>query len=315
MSLIELIRMANVMIGGILSIDRPDEEAISRISQGDFDLLQLVNGGEIWHDLQFLVPHRRKIHGLRVSGIFDGFRGLNELTELVHLNLEDYSPNPVLDLSSLTKLQNCKMAWSPKIVGNAFFSIPALRDISLMKYRGRSCAEIGLAKGLRRLTLRHAKLESLNGIAGCELLEELRLIQVKGLSSLAGIEACKALHVLEIEKGSRLPDVAESLQQCSSLTEVLLDGDFEVTHLAWIQANPQMTRFRTDAAVLDINWDALFGAPRLSEIAFKYVPHTLLPDDEIKAIATSHSKHVQWVEHGGTKRSPWIEIHFRKPTA
>lgn len=303
--------MASINIGGTLSIDRPDEDAFFRVSNENFDLLQLVNGGEIWHDLEFLIPHRQKIRRLRVSGIFDGFHGLEQLTELTHLNLEDYSPSPVFDFSSLRKLQFCQMGWSPKFAGNTVFSLPELREVSLLKYRGTNCAEIGVAKRLRSLKLRRGRLESLDGIAGCESLEELRLMQVKGLTSLAGIETCKTIKVVEIEKGSALAGVAESLRQCSKLTEVLLEGDFEVADLAWIQTNPGMTRFRTDAIVRDVDWNTLFGAPDLFEIAFKYAPRNLPSDDEIKAIATSLGKHVKWLEHGGTQRSPWIEVHFK----
>ena len=303
--------MTSVKVGGTLSVDRPDEDAVTRILQDDFDLLQLVNGGVVWHDLQFLSPCKQKIRRLRTSGIFDGFRGLETLTDLVHLNLEDYSPDPVFDFSPLAKLEFCKMGWSPKIVGKAFFSIPNLREVSLLKYKGHDCAEIGLAKKLRCLELRRGMLESLDGIAGCSSMEELRLFQVKGLSSLAGIEKCRSLKVIEVEKGSVLTNVAQSLRQCSALTEVLLDGGFELADLGWIKANSGMTRFRSDAIVLDVDWHALFGATKLLEISFRYAPHALQSDDEIKAIAATYGRHVQWIEHGGTKRSLWLEVHFR----
>jgi hypothetical protein len=169
-----------------------------------------------------------------------------------------------------------------------------------------------LAKKLRVLKLRHSKLESIEGIDACEMLEELRLIQVKGLSSLGEIGACRSLRVIEIEKGSKFVDIAESLTQCSKLTQVLLEGDFEIADLKWMRSNPNMIRFRTDAVVLDVDWNLLFGLAKLREIAIKHIPGTLQSDEEIKAIAGSHGRDIQWIEHGGTRRSPWVEIHFRE---
>ncbi|MFZ6732651.1 hypothetical protein ACO0LG_12070 [Undibacterium sp. Ji42W] len=293
-----------------LSISGTDENSVRRISEFKFDLLQLVNGGEIWHDLRFLIPFKNNIKKLRVSGIFNGFLGLEMLSELTQLDLEDYPPLPVVDLSSLIELRICKMGWSPKIFGERFFSIPVLEEISITRYRGVNCVEIGLAKKLRHLKLRHGKLESLNGIEGCSLLEEMRFIKVTGLTSLDGIAACKALRVIEIEKGSVIENIAESFFGCSNLTEVFLEGDFEIANLSWIEKNPNMTKFRADAVVLNIDWHKLFGAPKLDEIAFRHIPNALCSDDEIKDIAKSQGKKIQWIEHGGIRRLPWVEIHF-----
>lgn len=301
-----------VNIGGTLSVDRLDEDAKRHISDDTYDLLQLVNGGEIWNDLQFLIPYARKIRKLRISGIFNNFAGLDKLTELSHVNLEDCEPRPVLDLSPLSKLQSCKMGWSPRIIGSAFFSIPELQHVSLFKYAAQDCMEIGLADKLRSLILRHGSLGSLIGISGCEPLEELRLIKMKGLVLLEEIAKCRALRILEIEKGAAFIDISASLEKCSSLMEVLLDGDFEISCLSWLNANTKMTRFRSDAVVLDVDWTCIFEAPKLFEISFKHRPGMLQTDDEIKKIANHSGKQVQWIEHGGSRRAPWIEIHFNK---
>ncbi len=280
--------------------------------EGDFDLLQLVNGGEVWLNLRFLAPYVHKISRLRVSGICDSFAGLDALTGLVHLDLDDYDPAPVFDFSPLKNLEFVRMGWSSKMMVSQFFSIPRLREISLLGFKAVNCEGIGAASKLRTLKLRHSTLESLEGLAGCESLEELRLIAVKKLPSLNGIEGCKALKVIEIEKGSILENVDESLQKCTALTEVLLVGKFEVATLQWIRTNPMIRRFRSDAVVLEIDWNVLFGAPELREIAFTHIPDVLPTDDEIKKIAHSQGKHLQWIEHGGTRRVPWIEFHFKE---
>lgn len=296
---------------GKLSIDRLDAQAITAL-EGEFNFLQLVNGGEIWQDLRFLSPYARKIWRLRVSGICDSFAGLEELTQLRHLDLDDYVPAPVFDFSRFVHLEFVRMGWSAKMMTAQLFSLPQLREISLLSFKAPNCDAIGLAGKLQKLKLRYSAVDSLDGLGACKALEELRLTSVKKLTSLNGIEACPALKLIEIEKGPELARVDESLQKCTALTEVLLGGKFEVATLAWIRANPMMRRFRSDAMVLDIDWNVLFGAHDLREVAFIHAPGVLPGDDEIKTLAGDHGKNVQWIEHGGTRRAPWIELHFKK---
>jgi hypothetical protein len=94
-----------------------------------------------------------------------------------------------------------------------------------------------------------------------------------------------------------LENISESLRKCAALTQVLLVGKFEVASLQWIRFNPMMQRFRSDAVVLEIDWNDVFDASHLNEIAFAHTPDMLPSDDEIKAIARSHGRDLQWIEH------------------
>ena len=304
-------RMTTIDIGGTLSVDRPDAMAIDRIARGGFELLQLVNGGEEWSTLEFLAPHRQKVRRLRISGLFKRFTGLDQLTELAELDLGDAPPDPMRDFSALCKLESCKLAWTSKILAETFFALPRLSKLFLLRYRHTDCSQIGLAGQLKVLELTQPRLSSLGGLDGCTSLEALKMIQVRGLFSLDGIERCPSLRVLDIEQGSAFKDAAGSLQRCSSLEEVLLDGNFEISNLGWMRSNPRIAKFRTDAVVLDVDWHVLFGLPGLHEIAIRHVPGALRSDDDIKEIARSFGKQVQWIEHGGTRRAPWVEVHFR----
>jgi hypothetical protein len=297
--------------GGKLSIDRLDPQAITAL-EGEFDFLQIVNGGEVWKDLYFLGPYAHKVKGLRVSGICDGFAGLNALTQLAQLDIDDYPPDPVVDFSPLVHLATVRMGWSSKMKAVPFFSLPCLQEVDLISFKAMDCNNIGLANRLLKLQLRHGSLESLDGLGGCTVLEELRLKSVRKLTSLHGIERCKELKVIEFVKGSVLQHIDESLSELSGLTEVLLEGKFDVPTLGWIRHNPLLARFRSDAPVLDIDWSALFGAPHLWEVAFVYQSGALPPDEEIKSMASMHGKTLHWIEHGGTRKVPWIELHFRR---
>ncbi len=298
-----------------ISIGRKDESTMHRLERSEFDLLRIVNGGEIWQDISFLIPFKDKIKKLHVSGIVNGFFGLGELDALTELDLGDYSPSPVVDFSTLSKLGTCKMGWSSKMKGKNFFSIPALEKISLAGYKAENGVEIGLAKRLKCLELRHSRLDNLQGLEGCQLLEELRLIRVSGLTALDALQTCKALKIIEIDTGSRIENIAASLVHCSNLTQVFLAGDFTLGSLTWVTQNPGLTSLRTDALVSNIDWQILFAAPKLADLALKYEPGSLCTDEEIKNIAKSCGRHIQWIEHGGTRRSPWVEIHFKKNAA
>lgn len=303
--------MAISNIAGKLSIDRLDAQASAAL-EGQFDFVQLTNGGEIWHDLRFLSPYAHKIARLRVSGICDSFAGLDALTQLLHLDLDDYVPAPVFDFSPFEKIEFVRMGWASKMKAVPFFSLPHLRDISLLGFKAPDCSNIGLAARLQKLKLRHGAVDCLEGLGGCKSLEELRLISVKKLSSLNGIEACPSLRIIDIAKGPELQNIDVSLDRCVGLTQVLLGGKFDVASLAWIRANPMMHSFRSDARVLDVDWHALFGARNLQEIAFIHRPGALDSDEAIKALASTYGKNLHWIEHGGTRAAPSVELHFKE---
>ncbi|HEY5994116.1 MAG TPA: hypothetical protein VIU46_05885 [Gallionellaceae bacterium] len=301
----------SVNINGTLSIGRFDHDAVRQLSAGNYDLVQLVNNGLEWADLEFLSAYTHKIHRLRLGwGVYNSLAGLEKLTELTYLDLDDLPPDPVYDFSSFSNLQVCKMRWSPKLDQQSFFSLPNLNQVALMWCKTKDCTQIGFAHKLRTLELRFGVVSSLDGLSNCKSLEELRIIRVKGLTSLDEIAKLTHLKTLEIDKGSKFSEVARSLSQCSNLAEVLLEGDFEITDLEWIRKNARLTRFRSDATVQNVDWHAVFNAPALSEIAFAYTPGGLMNDGDIKTIAESCGKPVRWIEHGGTRRRPWVEIHF-----
>ncbi|MES2040997.1 MAG: hypothetical protein V4495_24535 [Pseudomonadota bacterium] len=295
-----------------LSINGIDDPAMRRLADCEFELIQIINGGKVWQDLNFLIPFKDKIKKLRVTGIVNGFLGLDMLNALTELDLDDYFPLPVVDFSTLSQLEICKMGWSSKMQGKNFFSIPRLEKISLARFKAENSEEIGLAKKLKCLELRHGTLGSLRGLEGCCMLEELRLIKVSGLTSLDGLDACKALKIIEIEASGRIENITACLERFSNLTCVLLEGDFALNSLAWVANNPGLTSLRADVVIPNIDWRTLFSAPKLEDLALKYKPGSLCTNEEIKNIATSCGKHIQWIELGGTRRAPWIEIHFKK---
>ncbi|KAB2841039.1 MAG: hypothetical protein F9K47_12235 [Burkholderiales bacterium] len=163
---------------------------------------------------------------------------------------------------------------------------------------------------MKALTLRHSKLLSLKGIETCSQLEELRLLRVKGLRSLDGVEHCTQLRILEIDRGSAPVGVADVLCRLEGLEEVYFEGDFVLEHLRWLVRNRQMRSFRSDAVVIDVDWTKVFESPLLREIAFRHQPGALQRDTDIAQIAASFGRPLKWVEHGGTSKRPWVELHF-----
>lgn len=298
-------------IGDIVSFGSAEDYVVHRGGIRRSDLLQLVNGGTMWQDLRLLVADRAEVTRLRVSGLIHAFKGLEQLCELVELDLEDYAPSPVRDFSPLQQLTVCKMGWYPKLDAAAFFSLPRLSEVSLLRYRAQDFSSIGLAKRLKVLRLRWGHVKSLRGIEGCSHLEELRLTHLRGLESLEGIESCNDLRVLELESRGPLRDVHLTLGRCRGLKEVLLEGTFELPDLGWIALNPALERFRSDVAVLNVDWQSAFSAPALHELAFRYQPNSLQDDSSILAAGECAGRRIAWLEHGGTKGAPWIEVHFR----
>jgi hypothetical protein len=296
---------------GRLSISCLDDEARSVLSEGSFDQLNIVNGGEIWCDLQFLVPYKDRVRKLQTIAAFQSFRGLEQLSELVELSLSDQAPDPIYDFSALTKLQYCCLEWSRKMNGQAFFSLPELRHVSIYLYKSADFSEIGLSKSLRCLDLRYGRVDSLQGLAGCRALEELRLSYLRGLASLDGIEACRTLKTIEIDKGALSGDISGSLENLGSLEQVYLYSDkIELADLKWLTSNPGMAILRSSSVVRNIDWHVLFAAPKLYDVLIAHSPGSLPPDEAIKDIASQHGKIVAKIEHSGTRRSPWINIDF-----
>jgi len=298
--------MANSILGRVLSLEHPDADAFSRLSGNDFDAVQLLNGGEIWRDVRSLVQFKEKVRDLRVLAVVKGFRGLDELTELVCLNLEDSPPLPVVDLSRLQNLRDCKFGWSPRLVARSFFSLPNLERISIYRYVAPTCSEVGLAKRLREATFRHGTIGSLEGVQGCTDLEILRLVRVRELTSISPLSACKRLRILDIDEGPEIHGLP-ILGELPNLEEVLLSGRFELESIEWMRGLQDLQRFRSDALVRSIDWTIPFSLPKLTDFATRFVPGSSLSVADFKRLAGSSGRSVL-VEFGGTRRSPWVEL-------
>ena len=291
--------MTASLVGTTLSIDRWDDTSERAVAAGGYELLQLISGTETWVDLRFLAPYSAVVRHLRVSWLLRSCKGLDLLTELCSLNLGDRPPTPIRSLASLKCLRSCKMGWAKRIDGRAFFALPELREVSLLGYSADDCSDIGLATNLNSLTLRHSRLRSLVGIASC-----------KDLQCLDGVERCARLRILDVQRGSPLAGVADTLSKLGGLEEVYLEGDFEVEHMRWLGQNPRMTSLRSDAVVTNIDWVNVFESPMLREVAFRYQPGVLQGNREILDAGTSLGRPLKWIERGGTRKRPWVELHF-----
>ena len=260
--------------------------------------------------MKFLVPFKEHVKNLLASGVFNGFAGLDGLTELVCLNLGDYSPDPVFDLSSLGKLEICKMGWSKKISGEKFFSLPKLREVSLFNYKNDDLLEIGATKNLVKLSLRYGSVKQFIGLCNCDKLEVINIINVRNIESINGIECCRSLKTVDFCNLNVACDISAIFYNCSELINVSVGGSAFFNDLDWIKSNKKVAKIRSDSVVRKIDWEVIFGAPELNEIAFKFVPGNIKTDIEIRAISRANGKNLKWIEHGGTKKSPWIELHF-----
>lgn len=281
-------------------------QAISAIEAGGFDELS-VNTGE-WKNFEPLMPFVNQVRRLSVTSPVTSFRGIEKLTKLVSLELDD-APNPPLDILQLRQLECCYLRWHKKYP-KAFFELPRLREITLVGYSDSNCENIGLATGLVELDLRQGAVKSLSGLERLGKMRSLSLAYMKNLQDVSAVAGLTEMEVLHIEKCPKVMDIA-FVEQFNDLRVLFLDcGSSGFQDLRWLSKFTKLVELLIAVPVQSPDWSVVFAVPKLRDVVINTRPGYKLKDDELIAKATSIGRELTNLVRAGKKDCPAFKFRM-----
>lgn len=282
------------------------DQALEAIAAEKFDELS-INSGD-WRDFEPLRPYAEKIARLRVSSPVDTHRGLEALTNLEDLALHD-TPSPPLDLLQFRKLKSCYLNWDKRYPKH-FFSLPYLEDITLAHYAAKDCADLGQAKGLRKLDLRQGGAGTLRGLEALSLTQ-LSLAYMRNLSDVSAIAKFQGLEVLHIEKCPKIVDV-DFVTELPNLKELFLDcGAKGFDDLKWMAKLRNLVDVLIAVPVHDVDWKIVFSLPNLQRVVINTHPGYEMKDAQLQALARVHGRELGNYIRAGTRKHPAFKFSMK----
>lgn len=270
------------------------------IEEGNFDYLSLNTGQ--WVNFDFLGKYCDQINRLGVSSSVTTYQGLEKLTKLVEIRLED-TPNPPLDLLVFKELQRCYLDWH-KRYPPAFFALPKLNEVTLTHYSAKDCSDIAQAHKLIRLDLQQGGIQSLNGIEHLSHLKYLSLAYMRNLQDISAAASLRQLEVLHIEKCPKVVDV-DFVRGLSNLQTLFIDcGSAGYTDLKWMSKLDALIDVLIAVPVQSVDWDIVFALPNLQRVVINTHPGYQIADDELFACAKAHGRVLDNYFRAGTKKHP-----------
>lgn len=279
------------------------DEAAEALAAGKFDVLSIHAGS--WGDFSDLAPYAGKIKRLLVGSAVDSYKGLERLTELTEIDLEE-APSPALNLLAFQKLEKCYLRWHKKYT-REFFALPGLKEITLANYAGVDCADIGMAAGLRKLDLRKGSVTSLSGLEKLAGLQHLEVSYMKELQDISAVSAAP-LQVLHIEKCPKLEDV-DLVRGMTGLQNLFIDcASPGFADLRWLGKMGQLYDVLIAVPVQEIDWNIIFAMPNLQRVVINTHEGYQLDEGALLACAKEHGRTVDNFIRAGTKTLPAVKF-------
>jgi hypothetical protein len=279
------------------------DEAEAAVADGRFDILSIQAGN--WGDFSFLAPHAGTIKRLLIAGGVESYRGLEKLTELTEIDLEE-APGQALDLLAFQKLEKCYLRWHKKYP-KAFFALPRLAEVTLANYPGKDCADIGMAAGLRKLDLRKGSVTSLSGLEQATGLQHLSLAYTKELQDISAV-AKSPLQVLHLEKCPKLAEI-DLIRGLTKMRELFVDcASPGFADLRWLGRMENLADVLIAVPVQQIDWSILFAMPALQRVVINTHEGYGLDEEALLACAKAYGRQVDGLTRAGTKAHPAVKF-------
>lgn len=279
-------------------------EAAAAIAAGDFDYLS-INQGDLGN-FDFLGEFANRIKRLRVVSPSESYQGLEKLTGLVEIDLEEVL-NPPLDLLVFKELERCYLHWHKKY-SKDFFALQRLTEATLSNYTCKDCTDISQARKLVRLDLRKGSAESLKGIERLSELQHLSLAYMRNLQDVSSASALQQLEVLHIEKCPKVLDV-DFIRDLPNLKKLFIDcGSDGYADLKWMAKLDALIAVLIAVPVQSVDWNIIFALPSLQRVVINTHPGYQLTDEDLFAYAKSHGRVLDNYMRAGTKKHPALKF-------
>lgn len=258
-------------------------EVESAVALDKWDMLSLFSVD--WRTFEPLLPFRDKIKCLRVSGGPESSKGLDKLSGLEDLDLDDF-PKPAVDFRKLPKLRKLKVLWD-RSRKTCNLANPNLEYLQVDTFGDKDLSVFSELSKLVSLDIRQGSLQSLSGIENLHSLRSLYLIRLRNFIDISGLEACGGLEVLDCRFLPKLSDV-EAVRMLARLKSLELDAEnASLSDLKFLGSMPDLERLMLTVQAGDIDWHLIANHPSLKSIAITAHAEYGQSDGDIEEILNS----------------------------
>lgn len=248
------------------------------ISLNNWDLISI--DGVDWHSYEPLLPYANNIKWLRVSLGPDSSKGLDMLTGLEKLALNDY-PKPAPDFRKLPNLRELEVLWDISRK-SSYLANSNLESLSVDKLGDSDLTAFEELTKLRQFKILQGSLKSLKGIDKLHSLLSLNLILLRRFNDLSELKHAKSLEVLETDSLPNLLEV-DAIKELSNLKRLELDAPkATIDNLDWIGSMPKLEKLMLSVMAKSINWQIIANHPSLTWLSIVTHEGYDKTDDEIQ---------------------------------
>ena len=213
---------------------------------------------------------------------------LDAQTNLKYLSI--VQPNVSINLARFPHLEYLGAQFSEKITGYD----RASNSLIYLSLTGLSTdlAFLGVLKGLTKLDLVRADIDTLSGAQELTSLTELTLIHCRKLVDISHVAHLKHLLTLSIEGSSKLTDLA-ALQALDSLKTLWIKCK-EVKSCRFVEAMKSLEFISINANIIDNDLSPLIESRSLLEVWFSPIRSTYTPrlsPDDVNELLLDRQKH------------------------
>jgi hypothetical protein len=297
---------------GTLALTLHQWTAASEAALAEHDIYWVTPGWRV-PSLDVLAPYAGKIRGLMSPHEDLSLDGIEALAELEQLWLPQTRTTHA-DYRQLPKLRRFTCLGAEKLDAR-LLNNPALRHVRL-----RSPAKLKTLKPfdawqhLESLVLERAPLASLEGLAHCRTLRELRLANCRSVADIGAIAQVPQLEILEIFNALKLQDCT-AIAALSNLHWIALVGmPATLPSLDVVGRWPQVQGATLLLRVEDVALQAVARHPTLAElVAYTHEGFELPAEDTLRAALQADRRSVRSVMLRPKDRHPSFQVTFESP--
>jgi len=260
-----------------------------------------------WGDFGFISEYADFIESLDFQNEDRDATGIASLHELKNLTLGGKPKKPI-DFTKLKKLESCTLPWD-KSYSRTLFSLPKIRDVTIESFGEIDFNDVSWNPSLEKLTLTKPNIESLNGIGGCENLQELDISYASKLAHVEDIGNLRKLVKLRIINAKKICSFP-SIAMLNEL-EVLILGNVSLTSLDFVGSSPKLRTLSVGGEPVHVDWTRLLKLPNLTLLQVLTNKETCPSEQDFKVLLSSLGRHAESIGLTTTPKSSWVSVQIR----
>lgn len=258
-------------------------------------------------DMSFLEKFADTVEEVKVINDDSLANGISYLTKLKRLSIK-FKPKKPFDMSKLVNLEYFFSWWNNNYLKD-LFTLPKLRELSILSYDEENFKNITPNKSIVELTLHQPKIKNLKCINNLDSLKKLEIRKARSLITLSGIEDQTKLERLDIFVAKKINDCS-FIGSLTHLKRLSLTDVGGLDDLSFLKHLRNIEELDLTGIPVKLNWKEIIKLKKLKRLIIVSLAEDAPTDEEIVDLAKKAGKECKSVSRQGRDKMPMIDVRF-----